>query len=168
MHPEEPRSPLPIGRFEGRDAFRQLVRDALACAAREGWPELVFCDADFADWPLGESEVVQQLHQWAGHRRRLTVMAADFEVLARLHPRFVQWRVRWDHLVVARRLRTAHRDDAPSALWSAGWMAHRLDPLRSVGVGACEPERLARLREQLSEWERSRSVPGFAASVLGL
>ena len=31
---------LPSGRFEGRNDFQQLVRDALACAAREGWREL--------------------------------------------------------------------------------------------------------------------------------
>ena len=29
------------GRFAGREAFRQLVRDALACAAREGWREII-------------------------------------------------------------------------------------------------------------------------------
>ena len=45
---------LPQGRFEGRDAFRQNVRDALACAARQGWRELILSDADFHDWPLGE------------------------------------------------------------------------------------------------------------------
>jgi hypothetical protein len=49
---------LPQGRFEGRDAFRQNVRDALACAAREGWRELILSDADFHDWPLGERAVV--------------------------------------------------------------------------------------------------------------
>ena len=36
---------LPSHRFEGREAFRQLVRDALVCAAREGWRELILCDA---------------------------------------------------------------------------------------------------------------------------
>ena len=40
---------LPSGRFTGREAFQQLVRDALACAAREGWREIVMCDSDFAD-----------------------------------------------------------------------------------------------------------------------
>lgn len=161
-------SSLPVGRFEGREAFRQLVRDALACAAREAWPELVLSDADFADWPLGESDVVENLHRWAGHRRRLTLLAADYEAVARLHPRFVHWRVRWDHLVLARKARAIHREDVPSVLWSAGWVLQRLDPVRSNGVSARETERLARQREQLDEWLQSRSAPGFPASVLGL
>jgi len=46
---------LPSGRFDGREAFRCLVRDALACAVREGWPELVLSDAHFGDWPLGSA-----------------------------------------------------------------------------------------------------------------
>lgn len=44
---------LPEGRFSGREAFQQLVRDALATAAREGWREIILSDADFHDWPLG-------------------------------------------------------------------------------------------------------------------
>jgi hypothetical protein len=54
---------LPSGRFAGRDAFQQLVRDALAAAAREGWREIILCDADFGDWPLGERSVAQSLQQ---------------------------------------------------------------------------------------------------------
>ena len=40
---------LPAGRFEGRNDFQQLVRDALACAAREGWREIILSDATFED-----------------------------------------------------------------------------------------------------------------------
>ena len=49
---------LSQGRFSGRTEFQQLVRDALAAAAREGWPELILSDANFADWPLGERAMV--------------------------------------------------------------------------------------------------------------
>ena len=52
---------LPEGRFEGRVAFQQLVRDALACAAQEGWNEIILSDASFEDWPLGERAVVESL-----------------------------------------------------------------------------------------------------------
>lgn len=168
MQDQARQSPLPVGRFEGREAFRQRVRDALACAAREAWPELVISDFDFADWPLGERAVVQALHDWAGHRRRLTVLAADFDAVARLHPRFVHWRVRWDHVVVARKLRAQSGEEVPSVLWSTGWALQRLDSVRGNGVGTDEAPRLARLREQLDEWVQSRSAPGFPASVLGL
>lgn len=160
--------PLPLGRFEGREAFRQCVRDALERAARDAWPELVLSDFDFADWPLGEQEVVQSLHRWAGQRRRLTLLAANFDAITRLHPRFVQWRVRWDHLVVARKARVVNSGDVPSVLWAPAWALQRLDPVRSNGVSVNEAERLTRQREQLDEWMQSRSAPGFPASVLGL
>ena len=40
-------SGLPSGRFSGRSEFAQIVRDALACAAREGWHEIIVSDASF-------------------------------------------------------------------------------------------------------------------------
>ena len=52
---------LPTGRFAGRKAFQQLVRDALACAAREGWREIILSDPNFEDWPLGERAVAESL-----------------------------------------------------------------------------------------------------------
>lgn len=168
MQVDEQQAPLPVGRFEGREAFRQLVRDALGRAAQESWRELVLSDFDFADWPLGERAVVQALHDWAGHRRRLTVLAVNFDAVARLHPRFVHWRVRWDHVVVARKLRALSSEEVPSVLWSPGWALQRLDPVRSNGVGTDETLRIARQREELDEWVQSRSAPGFPASVLGL
>ena len=35
----EPLRDLPRGRFSGRETFQQLVRDAIATAARDGWQE---------------------------------------------------------------------------------------------------------------------------------
>ena len=37
--PDQPRLTLPTGRLRGREVFVQTVRDALACAASEGWKE---------------------------------------------------------------------------------------------------------------------------------
>ena len=64
---------LPCGRFSGRDAFMQLVRDGLATAARDGWSEIVVSDANFYDWPLGELAVIESLQQWAHSGRRFTM-----------------------------------------------------------------------------------------------
>ena len=50
--------PLLNGSFVGPDAFAQLVRDALECAAQEGWSEMVWSDPNYADWPLRESVVI--------------------------------------------------------------------------------------------------------------
>ena len=159
---------LPSGRFEGRTDFQQLVRDALACAAREGWPELMLSDANFHDWPLGERVVVESLQQWARAGRRMTVIAAGYDELVRRHARFVKWRVRWDHVVTCRRAAAVDPRELPSAIWSPHWVLQRHDPLRCLGVTGAEPERRVLLRECLLEWVERKSAPGFPASTLGL
>lgn len=159
---------LPTGRFEGREAFAALVRQALAAAAQAGWAELVLSDASFADWPLGEREVVQSLQQWSRAGRRCTLLALDFEDVVRRHPRFVQWRRQWDHLIVCRKAATPDPLALPSVLWSPEWVLQRHDPVRSVGIAGQEPQRRVQLRQALDEWLERRSVPAFPATVLGL
>lgn len=161
-------SGLPIGRFEGYVAFQQLVRDALAMAATEGWREIVLCDEDFHDWPLGERVVADALNDWAGGGRRFTIIATQYDEIVRRHARFVQWRRTWDHIITCRRCPSADRSDLPSVLWSPGWMMHRIDRDRCVGVSGTEPDRRVLMRETLTEWIQNRSSPGFPATTLGL
>ncbi|MDP3309703.1 MAG: hypothetical protein Q8S56_01935, partial [Polaromonas sp.] len=54
--------PLLQGRFAGRSEFAELVRQAFAAAAAQGWREIMLCDATFEDWPLGERVVAQSLN----------------------------------------------------------------------------------------------------------
>ncbi len=160
-------APLPEGRFEGRQAFVNLVRQALLTAAREGWSSLVLSDANFADWPLGERAVVEALNAWAGRGRHLRLLAQEFGTLRQMHPRFVQWRVTWAHLVEAHALSAASTGEVPSAIWSPGWTLERLDPLRCIGVSSFEGVRRVALRERLDGvW--LRGSPSFAATTLGL
>lgn len=159
---------LPSGRFSGREAFTQLVREGLATAAREGWPEIVLSDANFHDWPLGELAVIESLQQWARGGRRFTMLACTYDEVIRRHARFVRWRGTWDHIITCRRSPEADPLDLPSALWSPAWVLHRIDPLRCVGVSGAEPERRVLLRESLNEWLRGKSSPGFPSTTLGL
>ena len=164
----QPLPDLPSGRFSGREAFMQLVRDGLATAARDGWSEIVVSDANFHDWPLGELAVIESLQQWAHSGRRFTMLACTFDEVIRRHARFVRWRGTWDHIITCRRSPSADPLDLPSALWSPAWVMHRLDPLRCVGVSGFEPDRRVLLRESLNEWLRSKSSPGFPSTTLGL
>jgi hypothetical protein len=158
---------LPEGRFVGRQAFVGLVRQAIECAAREGWPSLLLSDADFSDWPLGERAVVDAFNAWAGRGRQLRLLAQDYRLVRQQHPRFVQWRVTWAHLVEAQVWPGAAAGDLPSAIWSPGWTLERLDPLRCVGVTSFDGVRRVDLRERVdAAWQRGG--PGFAATVLGL
>ena len=96
------------------------------------------------------------------------LVAAGFDEIVRRHARFVQWRVRWDHIIVCRKASVADPQDVPSALWSPLWALQRHDPVRCNGVAGAEPERRIILRESLQEWVDRKSTPGFPASVLGL
>ncbi|WP_439114988.1 hypothetical protein [Hydrogenophaga sp.] len=159
--------PLPEGRLQGRQLFGDLVRLALATAAAEGWPRLVLCDPDFSDWPLGERAAVASLQAWARRGRVLHVMGQDFGPLRLQHPRFVQWRVTWAHLIEVRACTSAVAGDLPSAIWSPGWTLERIDASRGVMVARRDARRHVALAERLDHWWQKGS-PSLPPSTLGL
>lgn len=158
---------LPTGRLQGRQVFVDTVRQAFEVAAEQGWSHITLSDADFADWPLGERVVVDALNRWARRGRTMRLLARNFEQLRLLHPRFVQWRVTWSHLIEAHACQGAAGAELPSAIGSPVWTLERLDPLRNTLVASMDAERRVALRERVNEcW--LRSTPAFPASQLGL
>jgi len=162
-----PESPLLEGAFSGPTEFAQLVREALACAAREGWSEMVWSDATFEDWPLREKAVVESLQAWARSGRKLVLLAKNYDSILRYHARFVSWRNTWSHLIECRVCRGVDTSEFPSALWSPHWVMRRLDLVRSTGIAGREAQRRVFLQEELNECKR-QSIPGFPATTLGL
>ena len=167
VSPPEAQQALLEGRFEGRNAFQQLVRDALAAAVREGWREITLADASFDDWPLGERAVDASLRAWSKAGRRITLLAKNYADLQARHHRFVQWRRDWSHIIEARACPSADALEIPSGIWSPGWVMQRLDVAHCVGHAGSEPARRVALRETLGEW-LGKSTPSFAATTLGL
>jgi hypothetical protein len=165
--PQAPAPGLPSGRFEGQADFRRLVRDALACAARDGWREIILADADFSEWPLGERAVVESLQAWARTGRRMVLLARRYDDVVRMHARFVHWRGTWAHIVTATACPGAGPLELPSALWSPAWVMERRDLERSTGYCGSEPDRRIAVRETLNEW-LLRATPAFPATTLGL
>lgn len=155
------------GAFSGPSEFAAVVREALACAAREGWKSMVWSDANFADWPLGERSVVESLNAWAGSGRHLVMLAHSYDSILRYQPRLVAWRKTWDHIIECRLCKNLDASEVPSALWSPQWAMRRLDLVRSTGVAGLEPQRRVLLKEELDECRRQGS-PGFFATTLGL
>jgi hypothetical protein len=158
---------LPSRRFEGREDFRQLLRDAFATAAREGWREIVLSDASFEDWPLGEREVAESLQAWARSGRRMVLLAKRYDGVTRQHARFVHWRGLWSHIVTAAACPAADALDLPSAIWSPSWVLERRDIEHCNGYCGSEPERRVAVRELLNAWLQ-KAAPAFPASTLGL
>ncbi|MEO8249590.1 MAG: hypothetical protein ABI589_09480 [Burkholderiales bacterium] len=154
-------------RFEGRDEFRERIRDALATGATHGWREAILCDADFADWPLGEREVESSLHAWAKAGGRFTLIAQRWDEVLRRHARFVNWRERWSHLIECRVCKNADPLSFPSAIWSPALMLLRLDVERCTCIESADSQRRVELRETLEQALHS-SAPGFPATTLGL
>ena len=158
---------LPTGRLQGRQVFVDTVRLAFEVAADQGWKHITLSDADFADWPLGERAVVDALNRWARRGRTLKMLARHYDQLRLLHPRFVQWRVTWAHLVEAHACLGAAGAELPSAIGSPVWTLERLDPLRNTLGASVDAERRVALQERVYEcW--LRSTPSFPASQLGL
>jgi len=158
---------LPEGRLQGRNDFIELVRQAVSTAAAQGWVKMVWCDPDFADWPLGERSLIEDLQAWSASGRSLHLLAQDFATLRQRHPRFVQWRVTWSHLVEARATGRAAGGELTSAIWTPGWTMERLDPKHNVVVATTDPTRRVALGESLDAlWHRA--APSFPASTLGL
>lgn len=160
-------SPLLQGRFEGRSEFAELVRHAFVVAAEQGWREIILCDANFEDWPLGERSVAQSLHDWARTGRKLTMLAQNYDEVVRRHARFVTWRRTWSHIIECRSGPSVSASDLPSAFWSPAWVFERLDLVRSTGVAGPEAVRRLALRERLAE-KLQRSSPAFSATTLGI
>ena len=143
---------LPSRRFEGREDFRQLVRDALATAAREGWRELILSDASFEDWPLGERAVAESLGALV---RQRPAHAVAGQALRRGDPpacalRAVAWQVVAHHhghrLPRGRSARPAQCD------LESGVGAGAARRGASHGWCGSEPDRRVALRETLNEW----------------
>lgn len=164
---ETPPAVLPQGRLQGRSVFTQALRDALQAAAREGWNELILCDAHYADWPLGERAVVESLQAWSRGGRRFVMLGMDYAGVMRRHARFVKWRQTWDHIIECRVCRSGDALAFPSALWTPAWVMQRIDSERDVLLCDNAAPQRVELRQLLDEWRRD-STPGFPASVLGL
>lgn len=167
MNSEPMPSGLPQGRLQGRTVFQQAVRDALLQAVREGWNEIIVCDANFADWPLGERAVADALQAWSRGGRRFVMLAMSYEGIPRWHARFVKWRQTWDHIIECRVCRGSDALGFPSVFWSPSWVMQRIDIEQDVLLCDHEAARRVGLRQLLDECRRD-STPGFPASVLGL
>ncbi|VWX62684.1 conserved hypothetical protein [Burkholderiales bacterium 8X] len=158
---------LARGPFDGRHAFHDLLRSALQEAAGQQWREILLCDPDFADWPLGERAVADALQAWSSNGRKLVLLARRFDAFDRQHARFVHWRRLWSHIVECRACDGPGLPDVPSGMWTPSWFVHRIDVERARGTCGIDPAGRKQLRERADECLR-HSRPAFPATTLGL
>ena len=151
-----------------RSEFHAALRQALAEAADAGSRELWLSDPDFADWPLGERDIVDQLARWAASSRRITLLAGTFDEVARRHPRWVAWRRQWSHIVGCRTNRELPSEELPTLLCAAGTVSVRLvDRVHHRGRISHDRADELRCKEQFDA-VLQRSEEAFPATTTGL
>jgi hypothetical protein len=154
--------------IDSRGGFLTALREAFSKAADQGCRELFLCDADYAQWPLGEIAIVEEFTRWAYAHRKLVVYAHDFDEMPRRHARWVQWRRQWAHVVECRALPELEPLQVPVILLASGVVTVRLfDPVRYRGTSSALPMDMVAARETLDAVAQ-RSVEAFPATTLGL
>jgi hypothetical protein len=151
-----------------RSEFHDALREAFALVADKGCREIFISDADFADWPLGERAVIDSLTRWAYAHRKLTVLAQSFDEFQRRHPRWVQWRKQWSHVVECRTPDEADAGRVPGLFLAPGVVTLRvLDPEHYRASMAFDEADAILARENIDALLQ-RSEEAFPASTLGL
>lgn len=154
--------------LESRSDFHNAVRGALAEAALVGCREIWLIDDDFADWPLNERAVVDDLTHWVAAHRSFTVVARSFDEIARRHARWVHWRRQFSHVVHCRTNNDLEAGQMPCILLAPGLLSVRLhDRVNYRGVASREPADAVHWREAIDA-VLQRSEEAFPATTLGL
>jgi len=157
-----------LGAITSRNDFHDALRSGFAEAATAGCRELCLLDADFADWPLGEREVVESLTHWVGSQRRLTLLANGYDAVVRRHARWVEWRRQWSHVVQCFAPTELEVAPVPTVLWAAGLLQVSLqDRVHHRGVWSRDAGDLLRGKERIDA-HLQRSTPAFPVTVAGL
>lgn len=165
---------MDMGIFTGREAFVAAIREGLLLADQQGSRELCWLDADFVHWPLSEPAVLDLLTAWARPHRRLHILAPQFDALQQRHPRFVQWRRTWSHVITAGafEMDLLRGSDLAGLMLASGAACVRLfdaehwrGAISAPSAGGQGDELLSR---QWFDAIEQRSVESFAASTLGL
>jgi hypothetical protein len=159
---------LPLVHFNSRGDFQAAWRAALARIAEQGCREVWFVDHDFSNWPLGERATCGLLTQWAQARRSLVLLAANFDEVQRMHPRWVMWRRQWSHLVQCRQVDPSDEASIPTMVLAPGVLSLRLrDPVHFRGRVSHDLADEVRDRDELDAFLQ-RSHAAFPVTTLGL
>jgi hypothetical protein len=158
-------SRLPI---TSRAEFLGALRSAFGQAADAGAREIWLCDPTFADWPLSESAVIENLTRWVDSQHRMTLLAHSFDEVGRRHARWSQWRRQWSHVVQCRSNSELEEADYPTLCLVPGVVSVYLaDPVRHRGIASTEAADGLTCRERIDAVSQ-RSGETFPVTQLGL
>jgi hypothetical protein len=161
-----PAVPPPItSRADFAAAVLWGVQAAVARQARVLW----WVDRNFADWPLSDASLLEQLTPWLRlPQRRLVLLASSYDDVPARHPRFVRWRADWSHAIEAWAPPEELATGLPCLLVDDGPVLVQLhDAQRWRGRASLEVRDALLWRQQLDVLLQ-RSAPAFPVRQLGL
>jgi hypothetical protein len=165
-----PEPPNPPPAVAGPEDFASAVRWAVATAIADGARTITAVDLAFGEnWPWDDAALLASLAGWLRlPQRRLWLLAAGYDDMHRLHPRFVQWRRDWAHAIAPCVAPEELVPQLPTALFDDRRVSVvRLDAVQGRGRASLEP-RTRLLWADRTDAILQRSSPGFPVTTLGL
>lgn len=161
-------SPAPP-RVDSLEAFAEAVRWGFAAAIEDGTRSITCVDPSFELWPLDDPALLDPLTAWLRlPQRRLVLLAASYEDLPRLLPRFTRWRRDWAHAIQALQCPQEFAAELPTLLVDDRRITVQLiDPVHFRGRADRDP-RSRLLWQEKVDVVLQRSEPAFAVTTLGL
>lgn len=157
------------GRFDTRAGFADALRRGFGHAIDHGARCITCVDPHFGEWPLDDAALLSRLGQFLRQpRRRLVLVAADFEALARHHPRFAAWRADWAHAIECALPSEEARVELPTLLVDdRDTLVELIDASHWRGRTLADAQ-AARLARDTADALLQRSEPAFPVKPLGL
>jgi hypothetical protein len=155
--------------IDSRQAFHEAVQWTLRAADAREARSLCWVDPDFADWPLDDPALLDLLTRWLQRpQRRLVMLAANYEGMARDHARFSAWRPAWSHAVEPRTPGQGLAIDLPTVMLDDGPVSLQLhDRVHWRGRAAVDPVQAHAIREAIDA-ALQRSEGAWPVRPLGL
>ncbi len=155
--------------IDTRSGFADAVRWGFARAIEGGARSVTCVDPHFAEWPLDDAALLSKLAAWLRQpKRRLVLLGADFEALARRHARFDGWRADWAHAIEAWSPPEEDRIELPTLLVDdRDTLVELFDSVRWRGRAAADAQG-ARAARESADALLQRSASAYPVKRLGL
>ena len=130
---------------------------------------IVCVDGDFAQWPLDEPQLLQDLTAWLRTpQRRLLLLARNYDEVPRSCPRFNAWRANWSHAIEAWVAPTELAADLPTLLVADSAVGvHLIDAVHWRGRASTDVRNVSSWQQDI-DVVLQRSERGFPVITLGL
>lgn len=156
-------------RIDSQESFVAALRWGFDAALEQGARQILCVDASFELWPLDEPALLQSLAAWLRlPQRRLVLLAATYDEVPRLQPRFNAWRRDWAHAMNCWQVPTEMADDLPTLLLDDGALSvHLRDAAQWRGRAQLDVRAAHVWRDRIDVFLQ-RSSAAFPVNILGL